>query len=417
MPNPGNPKRHAVDAIRASLRTFGFQQPLLADSRTGFLLGGHGRVEALVAMKAAGEPPPPGVELRPFHEREDWAVPVVWTKTVDDAQAHALLVALNRTEELGGWDPVGLEKMLSGMDVSLRAIAGYGQDQLRKLGRDAELAMAKLRAREGISDPGAQELPKESRTKTGDLWLLDGHRILCGDSTKPEDVARLMNGQRASLLATDPPHLVDYDGGNHPQRFVNKPDVKDKHWDSYVDPETSSRFFETFLRVALAHCVENVAVYQWFATRRHVMVEDAWVKNGLLCHQELVWVKERPVLTRSHFMWQYEPCMYGWVEGKPPVLRPPNNASCVWPISQKGQQDGIHPTQKPVEIFARPISWHTLAGEICLEPFSGSGTQIIAAEGLGRRCYAMEQAPEFVDAAVSRWEAATGKTAVLEARP
>jgi DNA modification methylase len=115
---------------------------------------------------------------------------------------------------------------------------------------------------------------------------------------------------------------------------------------------------------------------------------------------------------RSHYMWQHEPCFYGWIEGKPPTLRPPVSGECstVWTIA--GENDNIHPTQKPVEIFERPISYHTKAGDIVYEPFSGSGSQIIAAQRLGRRCFAMELAPEFVDVEVARWERFTGQKAV-----
>ena len=255
------------------------------------------------------------------------------------------------------------------------------------------------------------EPPVVPVTKPGDLWILGEHRLLCGDSTKAEDVARLMDGEKAALLATDPPYLVDYTGGNHPQSWSNQAEVKDKGWDAYRDAESSVVFYENFLRAALAQCAPGIAVYQWFATKRHAIVEQAWERVGLLWHQEVLWVKTHGVLTYSHFLWQSEPAAYGWVEGTPPRLKPPASESNVWNVDQKGQQDGIHPTQKPTELFSRPISWHTIPGDICLEPFSGSGTQIIAAEQLGRRCFAMEQAPAYCDVAVRRWAALTGRKA------
>ena len=111
-------------------------------------------------------------------------------------------------------------------------------------------------------------------------------------------------------------------------------------------------------------------------------------------------------------MWQHEPCAYGWVEGKQPSLKPPANERTVWDVDQKGEQDGIHPTQKPVELFARPIAWHTKEGDVVDEPFAGSGTQLIAAERLGRRCFAMEREPAYVQVAIERWQRFTGKHAV-----
>ena len=192
--------------------------------------------------------------------------------------------------------------------------------------------------------------------------------------------------------------------------------MKDKHWDDYVDPETSVAFFTDFLRIALAHCTERVPVYQWHATRRQALVEEAWRENGLLVHQTIIWAKSRGVLTHSHYLWSHEPCFYGWREGFMPEKdrRPDPSERTVWNIDQQGQNDGIHPTQKPLEIFERPIVSHTRRGEVVLEPFSGSGSQIIAAQRHGRRCFAMELSPAFVDAAVLRWQNATGQRATLD---
>ena len=225
-----------------------------------------------------------------------------------------------------------------------------------------------------------------------------------------------MNGETADLLASDPPYLMSYRGGNHPQSWSNRPEVKDKHWDDYVDPDTGLAFFTAWLRVALKHCRHDVPVYQWHATKRQALVEEAWSENGLLFHQTIIWAKSRPVLTRCHFMWAHEPCFYGWPEGnmpKPPRTPEPN-ARTVWEVDQQGESDGIHPTQKPVELFRRPIAWHTLKGEVCLEPFSGSGTQLVAAEALGRRCFALEVSPAYVDVALKRWQAVSGKAATLD---
>lgn len=241
------------------------------------------------------------------------------------------------------------------------------------------------------------------------------HRILAGDSTRAEDVTRLMDGRRAVMMATDPPYLVDYTGEDHPQSAERKAKAVavgkraeaagNKNWDAYKDPETSVEFFAGFIRVALSHAlVDSPAIYQWHASRRQSLVEAAWTENHLLWHQQLVWVKSRPILTHSHFMWQHEPCAYGWVEGKPPARRPPVGAesSTVWQIDQQGESDGLHPTQKPREIYTRPIGYHTAPGDLCYEPFSGSGTHLVAAEQTGRICYAVEIAPQFVAVALER---------------
>ncbi len=245
-------------------------------------------------------------------------------------------------------------------------------------------------------------------SRRGVVYQLGPHRLLCGDSTNVNDVAYLMVGERAVLCATDPPYLVDYDGSNHPQSFERERAGKDnnKKWDEYNDPKASVEFFSAFIRAALETAlIPTPALYQWHASRRQALVEQAWEANGLFVHQQLIWVKSRPILTRSHFMWRHEPCFYGWLKGKPPALRPPlgGENTTVWTIDQKGESDGIHPTQKPLEIFARPISYHTAPGDICYEPFSGSGSQIIAAAKARRRCYAVELEPAFVDVARRRW--------------
>ena len=149
------------------------------------------------------------------------------------------------------------------------------------------------------------------------------------------------------------------------------------------------------------------------------IVLEAWRANGLLAHQVLIWKKSRSVLTRCDFMWNYEPCLYGWIEGKRPIaeLRPPADAAAVWEVASaiEDAPGSIHPTMKPVELVRRPIEWHTTPSGLIYEPFSGSGTALIAAEMTARRCCAMELSPAFVDCAVTRWQNFTGKTAVLEA--
>ena len=151
------------------------------------------------------------------------------------------------------------------------------------------------------------------------------------------------------------------------------------------------------------------------------VVMAAWRATGLLPHQVIIWHKSRSVLGRSDFMYDYEPAMYGWVQGRRPApeRRPPANASAVWEIPSAIEDGvtGIHPTQKVCELIRRPIEWHTRPGGLIFEPFAGSGTALIAAEMTGRRCYAIELAPAFCDAIVARWERFTGKTAVLLSAP
>ena len=171
------------------------------------------------------------------------------------------------------------------------------------------------------------------------------------------------------------------------------------------------QFYVDFLEAARPHLETKAQIYQWHANTQQPLVAAAWDRLDLLQPQVVVRVKTRGVLTRSRFMWRHEPCMYGWNEGKQPVLKPPANETTVRHVDQKGEQVGIHPTQKPVELFKRPIHYHTKTGELCYEPFLGSGTCLIAAETTGRRCYGMEREPAYVDVVVARWERFTGKKA------
>ena len=152
-----------------------------------------------------------------------------------------------------------------------------------------------------------------------------------------------MAAKRASLMATDPPYLVNYDGGNHPQTWGSdgkaiSAEEKTRHWDAYSDPQQAVEFYAGFLRAALDEALsERPVLYQWFGMMRVELVLQAWRANGLLAHQVLIWAKSRPVLGRCHYMWDYEPALYGWIEGKQPEVesRPPNNARCVWQIDQR----------------------------------------------------------------------------------
>lgn len=388
-----NPRRGDVTVIRRSLVVNGQYRPLVVNrgTHTGrsneVLAGNH----TLAAARDEGWP----------------EIAVCWVD-VDDDQAARIVAADNRTADLASYD----ERLLVELLGDLPDLDGTGYDP-----GDLEDLVRALEGDEDVSSPNEDDTPEppsdeDAVTRRGDLWLLGAHRLLCGDSTMADDVVRLMDGQRAPLMATDPPYLVDYQGGNHPQSWANKPKVKDKHWDDYTDPDQAGDFFHRYLAVALEQALTDApTIYQWHAASRADLVMDAWKRAGLLCHQQIIWVKARAVLGRSHFMWQHEPCLYGWIEGKQPAKnrRPPPDAKTVWQIDQQGNSDGIHPTQKPVETVRRAIGWHTRRGEVVYEPFGGSGTAIIAAEQTGRTCYAMELSPAFCDVIVQRWADATGR--------
>ncbi len=396
-PDPANPRKigdSELDNLTRSMREFGFLQPVIARHDDHVVIGGHQR---LVAARRLGYK----------------SVPTIFVELSPD-QSHVLNLALNRIS--GEWDDALLARLLADLQLAPNvdlALSGFEDDEIKWLLRKLDAEDKRHQVESFDLDAALAEAEAKPITQPGDLWLLGEHRLLCGDSTSEGDVARLMDGKQASLLATDPPYLVDYDAQNHPPSKGNKGKAnRNRNWDEYKDPDASVEFFARFLKEGLKHLAPHSAIYQWHATRRQKLVEEAWAQCGLLVHQTIVWAKARGVLTRSHYLWSHEPCFYGWVEGNPPKLKPPASERTVWNIDQQGEQGGIHPTQKPVELFIKPIEFQTRPGDICYEPFSGSGTQMIAAERTGRLCYAMEMEPRYCDVAKARWESFSGQKAV-----
>ena len=407
-PDPGNARRHPeynLDTIRRSLERFGQQKPVVCD-RARVVRAGNGTLEA-------------AKQLGHTH-----IAAVISDLTEAEIAAYAL--ADNRTGELSEWDEAKLAAALGALPEDLQLAAGWKADEVRD-------AMANGRG-EIVEDEPPAPKPKAT-TKLGDLWLLGPHRLLCGDSTKAEDVDRLMNGERANLVATDPPYLVDYTG--------KRAGGQGKDWsETYreVDIVDAEKFFAGVFANMVRIVAPHAAIYCWHAHKRQALIAATWAKLGILDHQQIIWVKPAAVFGSVMYHFRHEPCMLGWVQGsKPPhdgdhatnsvwttkgraleqftreeLLEAIKSASTVWEIDWEGKSravDAEHPTQKPVEIFARPMRKHTRADAVCYEPFSGSGTQLSAAEQLGRRCFAMELEPVFVEVAVRRWQRLTGKKA------
>jgi len=398
-PDPANPRRiseEELESLTRSISEFGMIDPIIVRKKDKVVIGGHQRL--IVARKL-------GLKQ----------VPVVLMDLSED-QSHVLNLALNRIS--GTWDQELLAWLLGELkdvpDVDI-TLTGFSEDELRKHLKSLGSQEKRERLETFDLDEAMEAAQAAPVAHTGDLWLLGDHRVLCGDSTDSSDVARLMNGEQACLMATDPPYLVDYSGGNHlaPAGRTAKKNA-DNHWDEYVDPEASIEFFRSFLALAMEHLRPNTAIYQWHAYKRQALVEQAWRESGLLVHQQIIWAKARGVLTHSHYLWAHEPCFYGWVEGHQPSKKPPASERTIWQLDQQGSSMNIHPTQKPLELFLRPIEYHTEPGDICYEPFLGSGTQLIAAEKLSRVCYAMEREPQYVDMAIKRWESFTGEQARRE---
>jgi len=375
-------------------------RPILAQ-KSGDIYAGVQRWYAAKLLFAEGWLPPWGQQTVPADVDE-----------VDDRLARERAVRDNNT--WGQWDDDGLAQLLGELQMEGSVLSNLGFD-------DRELAqfLTRLDGRRDLNPDDADLTPPtEPVTQRGDLWLLGEHRLLCGDSTKTENVNRLMKGERAILFATDPPYLVDYDGTNHPHKW-GKPDGN-KDWSGEYedfdrwDAGEGLKLYEGFIEMAIAHAIEpNAAWYMWHASQRRYLVESVWIKYGVFVHQEIIWVKDRAILTHGWYMWQTEPCLFGWIRGKKPPRAADNHPTNMWEV--RTVSPGIrteHPTSKPVELFSLPLVQHTYPGGLCYDPFAGSGSQIIAAEQLGRRCFALEINPAYCDVTVRRWERVSGRPAV-----
>ena len=414
-PAPYNPREisdGALAGLRHSLEKFGLVDLLVVNKRNMRIISGHQRYKILQQE---------GVE-------NVTAIMV----DLDEVSEMAMNVTLNSQEIVGSWTQAIIPLL----------------EKLRTEASDDYLALRMKELRDEVSEfeeesTGAgktlpddiPEPPEKPVTKKGDLWLLGEHRLLCGDAICEVDVARLMADQKASLFATDPPYCVDYTGADRPTGGKDWSDVYHE-----VDIPDAKDFIKSFYKVGLKYIKENTALYLWHASKRKAMIEEVCDELKLLLHQQIIWVKPCAILTYSFYSWRHEPCLLMWIKGQKPPYRPkdksigsvwtidllrsgdptnPEYYADIWELDWEGKKrnTGInHPTVKPTEVFAIPMRVHTAPGDICYEPFCGSGSQIIAGERLNRRVFAMEIEPIFCDVTVKRWEEFSGKKATLEER-
>lgn len=269
----------------------------------------------------------------------------------------------------------------------------------------------------GLTDPDSiPENVKEVRVKRGEIWILGEHRLMCGDSTSPDDVRTLMAGQKASLWSSDPPY-----GINHVEVSQEKGQSKGykKIANDHLQDEALKKFIFNSIDVSLPYMNDNFAFYMWHAMKMQAYFSQAAAAAaaaaGILFHRQIIWVKPQFVFGRGHYHWRHELCLMGWKQGSEPPFYGERNQSTVWEVAR--EMDKIHPTQKPVELFAIPIRNHLKTNEIVYEPFSGSGSNFIAAEQCGVRCFGMELEPHYCQVIIDRWEAFTGKKAKVLAKP
>ena len=295
------------------------------------------------------------------------------------------------------------------LDLGLEGV-GYGPAEI-----DALLSeLADPNSHNKVEDPGPGEPPDQPVSRANDMWVLGNHRLLVGDSTNKADVERVMTGEKATLCATDPPYLVDYTG--------DRPNNSGKDWSATykeIDIDDAEGFFRSVFTNILHVLGPKGAIYCWHAHKRSGLIQKTWQDLGIVDHQQIIWVKPTAVFGRVYWHFRHEPCVMGWRKGEQPDHDGSHEFDSVWEVDWQGAQRIVgneHPTQKPTELFARPMRKHTKPGDVCLEPFSGSGSQLIAAEQLGRRCRAIELEPAYVDVAIRRFEEATEKEATLDGK-
>jgi DNA modification methylase len=390
VPYAKNAKKHdaaQVAAIAGSIREFGFNNPVLIDADNG-IIAGHGRVLAAHQL---------GLE----------AVPCLRLTHLSDTQKRAYILADNRLAELGGgWDADMLAaelEALSADGVAMEEI-GFDADALEELGA----GLGNEGNPEADADPQidkAEELREKWGVETGQLWQLGDHRILCGDSTKAEDVARVLAGDKPLLMVTDPPYGVEYDAEWRKAAMPDTNPGKTGGMHGKVTNDDRSDW-----REAWALFPGDVA-YVWHAGNKAHVVAESIISVGFELVAQIIWAKTNHVISRGNYHPKHEPCWYAVRKGGKRMFTDDRTQNTLWEVPSNKNNETGHSTQKPVECMARPIRNHE--SEFVYDPFLGSGTTLIACEQLGRKCRAIEISPGYVAVAIQRWADATGGTPKL----
>jgi DNA modification methylase len=384
IPYARNPRTHSdtqVAQIAASIREFGWTNPVLVDGESG-IIAGHGRV--LAARKL-------GLER----------VPVIELGHMSEAQKRAYVLADNQLALNAGWDEALLRLELAdlselGFDLGL---IGFGEGELeRLLAGDGRTGLTE--------DDAAPALPEQAVTRPGDLWILGEHRLLCGDATVVADVERVLDGSLADMTWTDPPYNVDY--ANAP-----KDKLRGKHRPILNDDLGSG--FEAFLHEACASilAVTKGAVYICMSSSELHTLQRAFATAGGKWSTFVIWAKHTFTLGRADYQRQYETILYGWPQGHDRYWCGARDQGDVWFVDKPARND-LHPTMKPVALVERAVRNSSKSRDIVLDPFGGSGSTLIACEKAGRQARVLELDPKYCAVVVQRWQAFSGGTGVQD---
>ena len=383
IPFARNSRTHSVEQINqiaASIEQFGWTNPVLVDGENG-IIAGHGRLAAAQKL---------GLKT----------LPVIVLDHLTEAQKRALVIADNKLALNAGWDDQLLAEEL--------AFLGAGGLDLSILGfDDEELAALLAETTDGLTDPDdVPEPPADPISQLGDVWILGKHRIVCGSSTDPDDVAEALAGVVPHLMVTDPPYGVEYDASfrNGIVR-ANGTIVGARAVGKVLNDDRAD------WREAWGLFPGDVA-YVWHAGIFAGVVADSLLASGFDIRSQIIWAKQQFAIGRGDYHWQHEPCWYTVRKGKKGHYAGGRKQSTLWEIPKPAKSETGHSTQKPVECMKRPIENNSSPGQAVYEPFSGSGTTIIAGEMTGRAVHAIELNPAYVDVAVMRWQDFTGLEAV-----
>jgi DNA modification methylase len=383
IPYARNPRTHSdaqVAQIAASIREFGFTNPVLVDGENG-IIAGHGRVMAARKL---------GLEQ----------VPVIELAHMSEAQKRAYVLADNQLALNAGWDEALLRLELAdlselGFDLGL---IGFGEGELERL-----LAGSK----EGLTeDDEAPALPEQAVTQPGDLWVLGEHRLLCGDATVLADVERVLDGELADMTFTDPPYNVDYGSSAKDKLRGNKRKI--------LNDDLGSGF-EAFLHDACVNIlsVTKGACYICMSSSELHTLQRTFTAAGGKWSTFVIWAKHTFTLGRSDYQRQYEPILYGWPQGHDRYWCGARDQGDVWFVDKPARND-LHPTMKPVALVERAVRNSSKSRDIVLDPFGGSGSTLIACEKTRRQARLLELDPKYCDVIVGRWQDWTGEQAMLE---
>jgi site-specific DNA-methyltransferase (adenine-specific) len=381
IPYAKNSRTHSdaqVAQIAASIKEFGWTNPILVDGERG-IIAGHGRLMAARKL---------GME----------EVPVIELKGMTETQKKAYIIADNQLALNSGWDigllSVELEQ-LQDEDFDL-SLLGFDDQELAKLLQPEEV--------QGLTDedevPG---VPEEPNTKPGDIFILGNHRLMCGDSTSVTDMEKLCNGRQVDMWLTDPPYNVAYEGATKDKLTIQNDSMDDESFrqflrDSYVTADTVMK--------------PGAVFYIWHADSEGYNFRGACRDAGWTVRQTLIWMKSSLVMGRQDYHWKHEPCLYGWKDGAGHLWAADRKQTTILEFD-KPTRNGEHPTMKPVALFEYQMLNNTKGGDIVLDSFGGSGTTMLAAEKHGRHAYLMELDPKYCDVIIKRWEDFTGQKAEL----